>query len=70
MARSAGFVAIMAVIHRAPRPAPNGAARIRAPRHEVNEGTSMRAMIALGITQARAWDRADPVRIIDTSAAA
>jgi len=52
------------------RPAPNDAARIRAPRHEVNEGTGMRAMIALGITQARAWDRADPVRIIDTSAAA
>ncbi|MDP9584727.1 UNVERIFIED_ORG: hypothetical protein J2791_004039 [Burkholderia contaminans] len=49
----------MAVIHRAPRPAPNGAARIRAPRHEVNDGTGMHAMIAHGIAEAHAWDGAD-----------
>ncbi|WP_175763562.1 glyoxalase [Burkholderia ambifaria] len=65
----------MAVIHRAPHPAPNRAARIRAPRHEVIEGTGMRAMIAHGSAEARAWDgadpiRSDPIRIIDASAAA
>ncbi|MBR8132436.1 glyoxalase [Burkholderia ambifaria] len=47
----------MAVIHRAPR-------------HEVIEGTGMRAMIAHGSAEARAWDGADPIRIIDASAAA
>ncbi|MBR8343848.1 glyoxalase [Burkholderia ambifaria] len=61
----------MTVIHRVPRPAPNGAACFRAPRHEVNDGTGMRAMIAHGIAEARAWGGADQgVRIIDTSAAA
>jgi hypothetical protein len=36
----------------------------------VNDGTGMRATIAHGIAEARAWDGADPVRLIDTSAAA
>ncbi|WP_279607476.1 hypothetical protein [Burkholderia ambifaria] len=39
------------------------------------EGTGMRAMIAHGSAEARAWDgadpiRSDPIRIIDASAAA
>jgi methylmalonyl-CoA/ethylmalonyl-CoA epimerase len=38
-------------------------------RIEVIEGTGMRDMIARGIAEARAWDGADPVRIIDAAAA-
>lgn len=39
-------------------------------RVEVIEGAGMRDMIAHGIAEARAWDGADPVRIIDASATA
>ena len=39
-------------------------------RVEVIEGAGMRDMIAHGIAEARAWDGAAPVRIIDASAAA
>ncbi|RQZ38265.1 VOC family protein [Burkholderia sp. Bp9090] len=39
-------------------------------RVEVIEGAGMRAMIAHGIAEAHTWDGADPVRIIDASAAA
>ncbi|KUY60124.1 VOC family protein [Burkholderia sp. RF2-non_BP3] len=39
-------------------------------RVEVIEGAGMRDMIARGIAEARAWDDADPVRIIDASAVA
>ncbi|VBB14407.1 VOC family protein [Burkholderia stabilis] len=38
-------------------------------RVEVIEGAGMRDMIAHGIAEARAWDGADPVRIIDVAAA-
>ncbi|KUY75500.1 VOC family protein [Burkholderia sp. RF4-BP95] len=39
-------------------------------RVEVIESAGMRDMIARGIAEARAWDGADPVRIIDAPAAA
>ena len=38
-------------------------------RVEVIEGAGMRDMIARGIAEARAWDGADPVRIVDAAAA-
>lgn len=38
-------------------------------RVEVIEGAGMRDRIACGIAEARAWDGADPVRIIDVAAA-